>query len=58
MTGLTKVTSWHFDILNLKVFFKKIEIFVNMGPYGSGHFKTLLPQLLFFLDETFSEYSL
>ncbi len=36
-----------------------MEIFVNMGPNGSGNFKTLLLlKLLFFLDQTFSKCSL
>ena len=31
-----------------------MEIFVNMGPYGSEHFKTLLlVQSRFFANETF-----
>ncbi len=53
MTVITKVTSWHFEISNLKIL-KKIEIFDNMGPYGSENFKTLLLlQLLFFFNQTF-----
>ncbi len=37
MTVITKVTSWHFEISNLKIL-KKIEILDNMGPYGSENF--------------------
>ncbi len=47
---------WKFKF---KSFLKKIEIFINMGPNGSGNFKTLLLlQLSFFLDQTFSKCSL
>ncbi len=33
-------------------------IFINMGPYGSDNFKTLLlPQLWIFINQTFSKLS-
>ncbi len=48
----------NFEISNLK-FLKKIEILLNMGPYGSENFKTLLLlQFWFLFDQTFSECSL
>ena len=56
MIVLKKVTSWQFEISNC--FLKKIEIFVNKKPNGSENFKTLLLQLVFFFDQTFSECSL
>ncbi len=37
---------------------KQIEMFVNMGPNRSENVKTLLLQLWFFCDQTFSECSL
>ena len=43
---------------NIFKYLQKIEIFVNMEPYGSESFKTLLLQLLFFFNQTFSECSL
>ncbi len=52
MTVFTKLSYRNSEISNLN-FFKKIEIFNNMGPYGSENFKMLLPQFWFFLDEVF-----
>ncbi len=65
------ILSWNFlwqsseklllDILKFWIskFSKKIEIFVNMGPYGSENFITLpLLQLLLFCNQTSSECSL
>ncbi len=47
---LTKVTYWEFYISNFNLK-KKIETFVNMGPYGRENFKTLLlVQLWFFFQ--------
>ncbi len=43
-------------ILKFQIWFL---IFLNMGPYGSENFKTLLLlQFWFFFDQTFSECSL
>ncbi len=46
----------NFEFLNFNELF---FIFVNMAPYGSENFKTLLLlQLRFFFNQTFSTYSL
>ncbi len=42
------------QILDFWTFF----IFVNMGPYESENFKTLLFELQFFFNQTFTTYSL
>ena len=53
VTVLTKLAYMNFEISNL-FFFKKIEIFLNMGPYGSENFKSLLlPQFWFIFDQPF-----
>ena len=39
MTVLTKLAYRNFEISNLNFFKKKIEIFLDMGPYGSDNFK-------------------
>ena len=41
VTVLTIVTPSHFEILNFNVF-KKMEIFLNMGPHRRENFKRLL----------------
>ncbi len=40
-TVLTKLAYRNFGISNV-IFFKKIEMFLNMGPNGSENFKMLL----------------
>ncbi len=47
-----------FLIFEKKKFFRNFSVFVNMGPYGSQKFKTLLlPQISFESFQTFSEIS-
>ncbi len=55
-TVLTKVTYWHFETSNFTFFLKKGKIFfINMGPYGSVHFKKLLllKFYCFYISQTF-----
>ena len=55
--GSPHTTSRHFEISNC-IKKKKIESFVNMGPYWSESAKTLLLVQLSFFNQTFSECSL
>ncbi len=41
------------EILKFNFFLKQIEIFLNMGPYGSEHFKMLLYSCDSFLTKHF-----
>ena len=54
----TKGMFWIFEIFSIRFFTIFFFIFVNMGPYGSHNFKTLLlPQITFESFQTFSEFS-
>ncbi len=58
MTVLTKVANKIFEISTLNLL-QKIEIFVDMRPYESENFKTLLLlQFWFSFNKTVSEYSI
>ncbi len=55
---LTKTMFGIFEILKIEILMHFFFVFLNMGPYGSQNFKTLLlPQISFESSQTFSEFS-